>query len=784
MTNHWIDYQHSDVFLCIGLNTAENHPISMKWIQKARDTKGAKLITVDPRFTRTAAASDIYAPIRPGTNIAFINGLINYALSNRRYHREYVASFTNASYLVNPEYSFSDGLFSGARDEHGQVVYDKSTWTYQHGSDGQVLKDETLEHPQSVFQLMKKHFSRYDLSTVSKITGCPVAKLREVAEVYCSTGQAGKAGNVMYAMGITQFTHGAQNVRSLAILQLLLGNMGIPGGGVNAQRGQSNVQGSTDMAMLYHIIPGYNPVPNEKTHANLAEYIKKETPATSYWTNRPKFLVSMLKAFWGKNARRDNDFAFDYLPKLDKNRSHIAMYKYMGQGEVKGMICWADNPAVGGPTAGRKRNVSANLDWQVVVDLFENETATFWKAPGVDPTKIATEVFLLPAALHIERDGTISNSGRWIQWRNKVVEAPGDAKPDLWIVDRLFKAVRKEYQNDPAAFGAPITEMNWDYGNDADSAKVAMEINGYNTATGEQLPNFTHLADDGSTACGNWVYSGYYADPYAPATKRRVRETEGIGNHPEWAYAWPLNRRIVYNRCSADVSGRPWNPNVPLFWWNGLGWQRNDVPDFNANVAPEVSAKTPFIMVPELQARLFSSTMVEGPFPEHYEPWESPIPNIMSSVQTNPCIETWYPEDRADIGSKEFPYVATSYRLSEHYQSGVMTRNMPWLNEAMPGIFVEISPSLATKIGVRNGEKVIISSKRGQYEAAACVTPRVKPFLVDGKQLEMVGLIWHWGYAGLSKGPIANDISPSIGDANTTIPEYKAFLCNIRKGGS
>ena len=755
----------------------------MKWIQKARETKGAKLICVDPRFTRTAALADIYAPIRPGTNIAFISGLINYVLEKNMYHHEYVLNYTNASYLVNPSFSFHDGLFSGDNEIEGKVVYDKSTWTYQTDETGQVLKDETLESPNCVFQLMKQHYSRYDLSTVSKVTGCPIDKLKEVAEVYGGSGQAGKAGNVMYAMGITQFTHGSQNVRSLAMLQLLLGNMGIAGGGVNAQRGQSNVQGSTDMAMLYHIIPGYMATPSETAHPTLEDYKTKETPKTSYWSNKPKFLISMLKAFWGNNATKDNDFCYDYLPKLDKNRSHIATYKYMGKGEVKGMICWADNPAVGGPTAGRKRNVSANLEWQVVVDLFENETASFWKAPGIDPTTIGTEVFMLPAALHIEREGSLSNSGRWIQWRNKVINPPGEAKPDLWIIDKLFKSLRQAYAAEPGPFAAPILEMNWDYGDDADAARVAQEINGYYTGSNVLLENFTKLADDGSTACGNWIYSGYYNNNLAPATKRRIRETEGIGSHAEWAYAWPLNRRIIYNRCSADPEGRPWNEKAPVLWWDGLAWQRNDVPDFNANVAPEVTAKAPFIMLPELQARLFSSTMVEGPFPEHYEPWESPVKNILSSTQFNPCIDIWYPEDRAGVGSSEYPYIATSYRVSEHYQTGVMTRNMPWLNEAMPGIFVEISPSLAQKIGVGNGEKVVISSMRGKYEAAVCVTPRIKPFMLGTGEVEMVGLIWHWGYAGLSKGPIANDVSPSIGDANTTIPEYKAFLCNIEKGG-
>lgn len=782
MTNHWIDYQNSDVIMNIGLNTAENHPISMRWIQKAKD-KGGKLICVDPRFTRTAAVSDLYVPIRPGTNIAFLSGIINYSLQNELYHDEYVRSYTNASYLVNPQYNFADGLFSGAEEKDGKIVYDKSTWSYQTDEAGNIKKDSTLSDPNCVFQLMKKHYSRYDLQTVSNITGCPVGKLRECAELFCSTGKSGKAGNIIYAMGITQFTHGSENVRSVAMLQLLLGNIGIPGGGVNAQRGQSNVQGSTDMAMLYHLIPGYLGTPKEDLHPTLQDYIDKETPASGYWSNKPKFLISMLKAFWGDHATKENDFCYDYLPKLDKERSHIATYKYLGEGEIKGMICWADNPAVGGPTAGRKRNYSAKLDWQISVDIFENETAAFWKAPGVNPEEIKTEVFLLPAALHIEREGSLSNSGRWIQWRNKAADAPGDAKPDLWIIDKLYKSLRDAYRADPGPFPDPILNMNWDYGDDADANIVAMEINGNYCATGKLLENFTKLAMDGSTSCGNWVYSGYYNDKLNPATKKRIKETEGIGINPDWAYAWPLNRRIVYNRCSADPQGNPWNEKLPLLWWNGSSWQRNDVPDFNANIPPDASAKMPFIMLPEQQARLFSQAMVEGPFPEHYEPWESPTDNLMSKVQFNPCSTVWYPDDRADIGNSEYPYIATSYRVSEHYQTGVMTRNMPWLVEAMPGVFVEISLSLAEKINIKNGDKVTITSKRGEYEATACVTPRVKPFMVQGKELEMIGLIWHWGFMGLSKGDIANDVSPSIGDANTTIPEYKAFLCNIRKGG-
>lgn len=784
MTNHWIDYQNTDVFLNIGLNTAENHPVSMKWIEKAREEKGAKLICVDPRYTRTASQSDLYAPIRPGTNTAFLSGIINYLFENSLINKEYIRNYTNASYLIAEDYSFSAGIFSGAKMNGESVEYDKESWAYQYDDEGEIIKDYSLEDPNSVFQLMKEHYSRYDLKTVSNITGCPEEKLKEVAELFGSTSSPDKAGNLMYAMGITQFTHGAQNVRSTAILQLLLGNIGVAGGGVNAQRGQSNVQGATDFAILYHILPGYMGVPRDYLHPTLTDYFDVETPESGYWSNKPKFFVSLLKAFWGENATAQNDFCYDYLPKLDDmDRSHISIFKQMNEGEINGLISWGDNPAVGGPSASSERNSLRSLDWLVAVDIFENETISFWKEPGVDSSEIKTEVFLLPAALHIERNGSISNSGRWIQWRNKAYEAPDDCKSDLWIADKIFKAVQAKYEEESGAFPEPITEMNWDYGEDTDPELVAQEINGSKDNGEKLIDSFAELKDDGSTASGCWIYGGYYSDVDEPATKRRIPEKEGIGTNSEWSFVWPVNRRILYNRASADKDGKPWNSDIPLIWWSNDSWQTNDVPDFDSSLDPESSAESPFIMLPELQARLFAPGMVEGPFPEHYEPWESPINNIMSEIQFNPASKVWYPETRAEIGSGDYPYIATSYRVTEHYQT-LISRNMPWLNESMPDIFVEISKSLAEKIGVESGDKVIVSSKRGEIEAAVCATLRLKPFKIDNQEVEMVGLIWHWGYAGMSTGPIANDLSPSIGDANTTIPEFKAFLCNIEKGGS
>lgn len=779
MTNHWIDYQHSDVIMAIGVNTAENHPMSMRWIERAR-AKGARLISVDPRLTRTAAVADIWLPLRPGTDIALLGGLINYALENDLFHREYVVHYTNASYILRADYAFSDGVFSGL--EGGK--YNTQSWQYELDDEGRPLQDPTLQHPRCVFQVLKKHYSRYDRDTVCKITGCNPADFDKVAATYCATGKPGKAGNILYAMGITQSTHGTQNVRAIAILQLLLGNIGIPGGGVNAQRGEANVQGSTDMAMLFHLLPGYLNMPQAKDHATLADYLAKETPASGYWSNKPKFFISLLKAWWGDAATADNEYCYHWLPKLDgRNRSHMAIFDAMQQGEIRGMFVWGQNPAVGGPNAEYERKALEKLDWMVAVDIFETETASFWRRPGVNPADIKTEVFLLPAAASYEKEGTVSNSGRWIQWRYQAVAPPGQAKSDLWIADKLYKAIRAAYQQD-GVFPDPIVNLHWNYGGEGeeepDIEQVALEINGYD-ADGRPLRDFTLLRDDGSTACGCWIYSGYYNDLEDPPAKRRIREEQGIGTNPDWAFAWPLNRRILYNRCSSDPRGKPWNSQVPLIWWEDGQWRMNDVPDFGwKDILPEQSAKAPFIMLPELQARLFSPTVADGPLPEHYEPVESPVKNLLSSQQHNPVV-TFLPCLGKLAVTDEYPYIGTTYRVSEHWQSGIMTRNSPWLAELAPEMFVEISTRLADSLGIANGDKVVVTTPRGQIQAVAYVTRRLKPLAVNGQMVEIVGMPWHWGYRGLFPGDSANVLTPHVGDPNTSIPEYKAFLCNIRR---
>lgn len=797
MTNHFIDYKNADAVLMIGSNSAECHPMSMRWILKGRETRGTKLIVVDPRFTKSAALADIYAPIRPGTDIAFLLGIMNYAIENNLYHKEYIVNYTNAAYLVSPDYKLDNGLFSGATVKDGKVTYDTKSWGYQ--KDGETIKkDPTLTDPNCVFQILKRHVARYDIKTVCSITGTPEDVYRKVCETYCSTGTPGKAGNLIYAMGITQHTYGSQNVRATAMLQLLLGNIGIPGGGVNAQRGESNVQGSTDMAMLFHLLPGYLGMVDATKHTKLQDYIDKETPKTSYWSNTPKFLISQLKAWFGEKATKKNDFCFDWLPKLDGvDHSHVAIFQDIAAYKVKGLFAWGQNPLVGGPTAEAERKAAENLSWMVAVDVFETETAAFWKRPGANPKQINTEVFLLPAAFSYEKEGTITNSGRWAQFRWKAVDPPGDAKSDLWIVDRLFKAVRKLYEAG-GKFPDPILNMVWNYDapgvDEPDVAKVALEVNGYTVADGKALATFAKLADDGSTACGCWIYAGYWAvdaDEKVVAAKRRNRtDKSGLGLYPKWSFAWPVNRRIVYNRCATDPAGKPWDANRALMYWDGAKWVTNDVADFNAAVSPDKTASGPFIMMPEGTGRLFGAQygiraagLKEGPLPEHYEPVESPVVNVMSRQQNNPMIlrRKGAFDKVAATASPDFPYVLTTFRMIEHYQSGAVTRNCPWLVELNPEVFIAVSSKLAAKLKIKAGDTVAVSTARGQIKCKASVLPELNPLMVGGKEVEIVGVPWHWGYQGLGKGESANVLTVALGDPNTQIPEYKACLCNIRK---
>jgi formate dehydrogenase major subunit len=804
MTNHWIDLKNADVIMVCGSNAADNHPISMKWIAKAREN-GAKLISVDPRYTRTSSMSDLYCKLRSGTDIAFVGGMIHYALENDRIHKDYVVNYTNASFIVNTSYGFNDGLFSGY--DLPSRTYNNSSWAFEKDAAGLPKQDKTLQHPRCVYQMMKKHFSRYDADTVCGITGSPKETYLKVCDVFTSTYKSDKVATWMYAMGTTQHTHGTQNIRSYAILQLLLGNIGLAGGGINALRGESNVQGSTDMALLFHILPGYLASP-DKNNQTLANYLEAYTPKTNdpksanWWGNYSKYIVSLLKAWYGKNATKENDFAYQYLPKRSGNYSHISLFEAMYDKKINGLFCFGQNPAVGGPNSNKERSALDNLDWLVAIDLWETETSQFWKRPGVDPSTIKTEVFLLPASSSVEKEGSIANSGRWVQWRYAAVHPPGESRSDLWIVDAIYKHVKNEYGKG-GVFPDPITRLSWDYGNgenvqldkEPDVHLVAKEVNGYFTADkeiqgkiyrrGEQVPSFAFLQDDGSTCSGNWLYCNSYAGPDKKDNKmaRRGKKdaANNIGLYPEWAWCWPVNRRIIYNRASVDLQGNPWSKQKWVIKWTAEDkkWL-GDVPD--GPWAP--GEKHPFIMRPEGYAQLWSTALVDGPLPEHYEPLESPCLNQMTNQQVNPAVKLWHkisPEFN-QVGEREqFPIVGTTYRVSEHWQAGAMTRNLPWLAELVPNVFTEISPELAREKGIKTGDKVDIITARGKMEAYAMVTRRFQPFEIGKKTVHQLGVIWSFGYAGIATGDSANILTPHVGDANTMIPEYKAFLCNIQK---
>ena len=796
MTNHWTDIQNSDCIMIIGSNAAENHPLSFKWVMKAV-ARGATLIHVDPRYTRTSSKAHIYAPLRSGTDIAFLGGLINYVLQNDLIHKDYVVEYTDASMIVNENFAFHDGLFSGY--DAAKKKYDKASWAYEADENGDPKRDKTLKHERCVYQLMKKHYAAYTPEKVSEITGMPVETFAKVAKVYAATGKPGKAATIMYAMGTTQHTVGTQNVRSYAMLQLLLGNTGVSGGGINALRGESNVQGSTDYALLYHILPGYLKTPRA-ANANLAAYNETWTPKGKYgdmsanwWQHTPKYMVSFLKAYWGDAATKDNEFAYQYMPKLDENTiyTHIGMFENMYDGVIKGLFCLGQNPAVGGPNALKERKALEKLDWMVAADLWETDTMDFWKRPGVDPKTINTEVFVLPAAASIEKEGSIVNSGRWMQWRYKAVDPPGVAKSDLWVLDKLFQGLRERYEKG-GVFPEPIVQLHWDYGegDEPDVHKVAKECNGYamrdytsgpgkDIKRGEQIPSFAHLADDGSTCSGNWLYCGSYTEAGNMAARRNPMDApNNIGLYPQWAWCWPVNRRIIYNRASVDLNGQPFDKEHWVIRWNAetKKWE-GDVPD--GGWAP--GTKHAFIMKPHGHAQLFGNGLADGPLPAHYEAVESPVQNAIYKQQNNPAIKTWT-TDMNSIGTPDkYPIVATTYRVVEHWQAGQMTRNLTWISELMPDMFVELSEELAKEKGVANGDKVRITTARGGISAFAVVTPRFQPFKMNGKRVHQIGLPWHWGYSGLAVGESANALTPHVGDANTMIPEYKAFLCDVAK---
>jgi len=801
MTNHWVDIKNADCVMIMGSNAAENHPMGFKWVTKAMEDPnngiggkaGATLISVDPRFTRTSSKADIFAQIRPGSDIPFINGMINYAIQNNLYNEEYVRIHTNALCKINEGFTFNDGLFSGY-DFDKRTYADKSTWQYQLDAEGNNVKAENLDDPDCVFALLKEHVSRYTPEVMSDLTGVSVEKFNEVAAAYCATGAPDKVGTIMYAMGWTQHTVGVQNIRSFAILQLLLGNIGLAGGGVNALRGESNVQGSTDHCILFHILPGYLKVPTASDQT-LNDYIERTTPATinpgkstNWWQHTSKYIVSLLKDYYGGFANDRNDFAFNYLPKISANYSHISLFEAMAKLTIKGLICMGQNPAVGGPNSQFERQAMENLEWMIVADLWETETAAFWKRPGANPRDIKTEVFLLPAAASFEKEGSITNSGRWMQWRYKAIDPPGVAKSDLWMLGKLGEMIKLLYMLSPNDRDKPLKHLDLNYGTGEDGGpdvnEVARRINGYfledtdDGSKGELVPKFTMLKDDGSTSSGNWLYCASYTEDGNMGKRRDLdnsKDVSGTGLYSNFSWCWPVNRRVIYNRASCDTEGNPWKESKKILWWDGEAWQGGDVRDFGTS--PPSDGVGAYIMKPEGLARIFGMGRADGPMPEHYEPFESPFTNPMSSQQRNPVITPFHlPGDH-----RQYPYVGTTYRMVEHWQAGAMTRNLPWLAELVPDMFVEISETLAADKSVVTGDRVRVFNDRGSVEAFVLVTNRIKKLSITGSDCEVIGIPWHWGYQGIATGDSANSLTPNVGDPNTMIPEFKVFLVNVEK---
>ncbi len=813
MTNGWVDIKNADMMLIMGGNPAENHPCGFKWVVEAKKVRNAKLVVVDPRYQRTASQADHFCQIRTGTDIAFLGGLLNYALQNNRFNKDYIINYTNAALVIKKGFKLADdGLFSGY-DAAG-MKYDVSSWNYEEGGnvtgtaaaaiaagDGpatadaakvaapplplkvvtvagkapapppppslppNVAYDLSLEHPRCVFQLMKKHFSRYTPEMVESITGILAKDCIKAWDMYTSVRKDGdmkKVASIIYSVGWTQHSNGAQIIRTAAMIQLLLGNMGRAGGGVNALRGHSNIQGATDMAGVFDILPGYlkMPVPAD---TDFAAYLKRITPTAAkpkewdsfnYWSNTPKFAVSFLKAMYGDKATKENDWAFNYLPKIDRKFSWVEQWDAMYNGKLKGLISFGMNGVAIGPNSQKNIDGLKKAEWLVVCDIYPEETSSFWESPGItddEKKKINTEVYRLPGAGFAEKDGTFVNSARWLQWKWAAVPTPGDAKLDHAILAGIFLKVRELYQKEGGKFPDAILNLTWGYTNPGSPSltEVAKEINGKALAdlhddkqtptdwkAGQQLPGFAWLKDDGTTSSGNWLYCGSWPDGGSNTQRRNPEDPSGLGIHPNWGWSWPANRRVLYNRASCNLEGKPWDPSRKQVWFNEATgkWAGNDVPDFKADSNPK-DHMGPFIMNPEGVGRLFVplGPMADGPFPEHYEPVESPIANPLHPKQSNSPVVKRYKTDMDKYGTADkFPYPCTTYRLTEHYH--YWTKNNPVNMQLVPEPFVEISEELAAEKGIKGGDKLKVTSARsgtkdgkeyGVYFARAMVTKRI-----------------------------------------------------------
>ncbi len=797
MTNHWRDIRHADLILINGANPAEAHPVGFQWMMKAKLERGAKMIHADPRFTRTSAVADRHLRVRTGTDVAYFGGLINYVLQNKLYHEEYVRWATNAGLVVKKGYKFEDGLFNAYDPD--KRVYDAKEWGYETDKKGFAKVD--LDHPRSVLNLLREHYSRYTPEMVERITGIPRDQFLEVAKLVGETGRPDKVMTIVYAVGLTHHTTGVQLIRSGAVLQLLLGNMGRPGGGMNAERGHANIQGNTDHAISWEILPGYLriPAPGQR---NLDDYVeqsasKKLRPdaVNFFGENYRKFMVSLLKTWYGDKATRHNEFAFDHLPKPAGNTSWISIFDQALQGKMEGLMLSGMTATSIGPDSNQVLHALSNLKWLCVMDAFPTTSSEFWQAPGIDPATVQTEVFLLPATHWIEKDGSFTNSGRWAQWKEQVLPPEGEARHDHWILAELFQRVHALYRDQGGKYPDPILELTMPYKDPRkpELDEIAKEVNGQSLETGKRLETFADLADDGTTTAGNWVYTGHYPES-GNLTKRRdgVQDPEkndptGMGFYHNWAWSWPVNRRVLYNRASADPEGRPWDRSRPGIRWDaGAGKWVGDVPDYPAKIGPkDPKAPLPFIMTGEGTGRLFSNGVADGPFPEHYEPIESPVDNPLHPDVSATPVAYLYDEKagRANrFGTREeFPYVATSYRLTEHEH--YITQQVEHLVQLQPEAFVEVPAELAREKGIGHGDKVRVWSKRGKLEVRAVVTNRLGPLQIDGRKVYQIGIPIHWGFVGINTGQhwLANALTPFVGDASARTPEFKAFLVNIER---
>ncbi len=820
---------------------AENHPVGFQWVMEARE-RGAKVIHVDPRFTRTSAVADLHVPLRAGSDTAFLGGIIHYILKNDRAFRDYIVNYTNAPVILRREFQDTedlDGFFSGW--DAGRNGYTFGTWQYEgmdlHGSAGQredesglaatekfkqredALKhgepphmDKTLQHPRCVYQVLKRHYSRYTPDVVARICGVRPQDVIDVAEALCANSGRERTSAICYSVAWTQHTTGVQTIRGAAIIQLLLGNIGRPGGGILALRGHASIQGSTDIPTLFNILPGYIVMPHAKAHSSLRHYVESEGARTGYWGNLDAYLVSLLKAWFGDHATRQNDYCFDLLPRISGDHSTYRSIMGMLDGKVKGFFCCGENPAVGSANSGLHRRALANLEWLVVRDFNEIETAAFWyDSPEIDSGElrtesIKTEVFWMPAAAHTEKDGSFTNTQRLLQWHHQAVEPQGDARSELWFYYHLGKRIKELIEQNAEPHSDPIRFLTWDYpvkGNleEPDAEMVLREINGWD-GNGSALSSYSQLKNDGSTACGCWIYCGCFAnEENQPAKRRPGQQQHWVA--PDWGWAWPANRRIIYNRASADPAGNPWSERKRYVWWDAQQkrWTGLDSPDFEADKAPDyvppnrakreeaIAGWHPFIMQDDGLGWLFvPNGIVDGPLPVHYEPQESPVRNLLYGQQSNPARQQFprrfnvYNPSPSDRHGGQFPFVLFTYRLTEHHTAGGMSRTVPHLSELQPEFFCEVSPELAELRGLRHGEWATIYTARAAIEARVLVSRRMEPQMVEGKAVHAVGLPYHWGRKGIVTGDSANDLLHLALDPNVHIQEAKGLTCNIVAG--